>query len=911
MSSNISITNLPLTTETNITEAKTTCPYCGVGCGVKASVVNNQVVAIQGDNSHPTNLGRLCVKGSSLDETQGQSERILTPSINGEPATWDDATEHVADKFKEIIKEHGPESIAFYLSGQLLTEDYYVANKLMKGFIGSSHVDTNSRLCMASASSAHKRAFGEDLVPGCYEDLEKADVIFMVGSNAAYAHPIVYQRIVRAKEENPALSIVVLDPRATATSETSDLHIALKPGSDAYYYNGLLMYLADESLLDNDFIEHYTDGFNEAITTARSQFKDIAAVAEVCDVDLTNLLKSYQLFAKSKKVVTMFSQGINQSSSGVDKGNAIINCHLATGKIGYEGAGPFSITGQPNAMGGREVGGLSTQIAAHMVYENPAAIDLVQRFWQAPNMTTKQGLKAVDMFQAIDDGKIKAIWIMATNPVVSMPNASFIKKALKKCDLVVVNECFENTDTVKCADVVFPATTWGEKHGTVTNSERRITLQKSMLIPLGQAKNDWEIVCNIAKKLGHGQAFNYQHPSDIFREHAALSGFENTYSGYDAEATGSNDKPPHGISRFFDISAYANISKDEYENFTPIQWPVNQKNPQGVTRLFNDKVFNRKNGKAKIVPVLAQLPKIPPKADELIMNTGRIRDQWHTMTRTGRVAKLMSHLDEPFIQIHPQDAKRFNIDDQQIAQLQNLGATFIGRVHYSEQQRLGEIFTPIHWNDNFSSSAIASALVHPITDAICGQPEFKHSPVKISPLNAVWSGYLIADKALKITTAYWTKVRVKSGVKYILTDTKPLPKDENFLKVLLPDIDDWIIMKDDQGESLRIAGFQNNKLLCFFNASVNLHEKYVTTFIEEQLNQEQSVSSRFKLLAGIDSDAEDVGAIVCTCFQVGENSIKSVLESGDCDSVEALGKKLKCGTNCGSCIPELKAYFTI
>ena len=513
-------------------EVKTTCPYCGVGCGIKATIANNQIISVKGDTSHPANLGRLCVKGSSLSETQGQNERILNPTVNGKKTSWDIATSHVADKFQEIINEHGPESIAFYLSGQLLTEDYYVANKLMKGFIGSSHVDTNSRLCMASASAAHKRAFGEDLVPGCYEDLEKTDVIFMVGSNAAYAHPIVYQRIIKAQKNNPQLKLVVIDPRATATSDTADLHIALKPGTDAYYYNGLLMYLADNDKLNSDFIAQNTQGFEKALNTARTQLNDITAVAVACDIELSTLIESYQLFANNKKVVTMFSQGINQSSTGVDKGNALINCHLATGKIGYEGAGPFSITGQPNAMGGREVGGLSTQIAAHLHYEDPGAIDLVERFWQAPNMTTKQGYKAVDMFQAIDEGKIKAIWIMATNPVVSMPNANFVKQALKKCDLVVVNECFENTDTVKCADVVFPATTWGEKYGTVTNSERRITLQKPLLTPPGQAKHDWDIICNVAKKLGFEEAFNYQHQSDIFREHAGLSGFENTYSGY-------------------------------------------------------------------------------------------------------------------------------------------------------------------------------------------------------------------------------------------------------------------------------------------------------------------------------------------------------------------------------------------
>lgn len=907
MQSDIIITDAPQTKT-----CKTTCPYCGVGCGINATIKNNKITKVIGDTEHPANLGRLCVKGSSLHETQGHNERILHPRIDGKVHSWDDTTQHIADKFQALIDKHGPDSIAFYLSGQLLTEDYYVANKLMKGFIGSGNVDTNSRLCMASASSAHKRAFGEDLVPGCYEDLESADVIFMVGSNAAYAHPIVYQRIIKAQEDNPNLKVIVLDPRATATSATADLHVALKPGTDAYYYNGLLMYLAEHNKLDYHYIDNHCQGFEQALKTARTQLNDITAVAVACDIELSTLIKSYQYFSENKKVVTIFSQGINQSSSGVDKGNAIINCHLATGKIGYEGAGPFSITGQPNAMGGREVGGLSTQIAAHLHYEDAGAIDLVSRFWNAPNMSSAQGYKAVDMFKAVDEGKIKAIWIMATNPVVSMPDADFIKKALNKCELVIVNECFENTDTVKCANVVLPATTWGEKHGTVTNSERRISLQKSLLTPPGQAKNDWEIVCEVAKKLGFSEAFDYQHPSDIFREHAALSGFENSFSlsNVNSEIDAVTLAKPH-ISRYFDISAFEKITKSEYEDFTPVQWPVNSKYPKGCSRLFTDKVFNSPSGKATIVPVLGQLPKKAPKPDELIMNTGRIRDQWHTMTRTGRVSKLMTHFDEPFIQINPVDAKRFNIEDQQIAQLNNLGATFLGRVHYSEQLRIGEIFTPIHWNDNFSAAGRASALVHPITDAICGQPEFKHSPVKISPFNAVWSGYLITSKSVSLNTAYWTKVRVKQGVKYILSDIQALPENSDFLKALLPEIDDWVELKNSQNSSLRVAGFSKGKLMCFFNASTQLDLKYQTAFIEKQIGKPQSLPSRYKLLAAKDSDgSQDVGAIICSCFQIGENTIKQAISSGKCSSVEALGKSLKCGTNCGSCIPELKSFLS-
>ena len=882
---------------------KTNCPYCGVGCGIEATVENDKIIAVKGNVEHPANLGRLCVKGSSLHETQGHQNRILKPRVHGENVSWDEATSTVAKHFQETIEKYGPDSVAFYLSGQLLTEDYYVANKLMKGFIGSGNVDTNSRLCMASASTAHKRAFGEDVVAGCYDDLESADAIFIIGANPAYAHPIVYQRMIKGREENPTRKIVVIDPRKTASAKDADLYLAIKPGSDAYFYNGLLMYLAEQGKLDDDYIAKHCQGFDQTLKTAQSQFTDIAAVATACDIELSLLLESYQIFAETENVITFFSQGINQSSTGVDKGNAIINCHLATGKIGREGAGAFSITGQPNAMGGREVGGLSTQLAAHLHFENTNEIELVQRFWQAPNIATKQGLKAVELFDAVDSGKIKAIWIMATNPLVSMPNANLVKRALEKCPMVVVSECYENTDTMSYADVVLPASTWGEKQGSVTNSDRTISVHKSMINPPGEARNDWRIITDVAHALGFKEAFNYEHPVDIFREHAALSGFENSHPY--ADKKGEND-----VYRVFDISALANISQTDYENFIPTKWPINTANPNGVKRIFTDGVFATKNQKANFIPIIAELPRILPDNNQVVMNSGRIRDQWHTMTRTGRVAKLMTHSDEPYIAVNPEDAKRFKLADKQLAVLSNLGAEFIGRVNITNEQRSGEIFVPIHWNDNFSASARASALVNPITDSICGQPEFKHSPVNIKPFNSVWSGYLISSQSVNCPTKYWSKIQLEQGHKYLLSDQINLDGDETLLANLYPQIDDWLVLKDDQKNVLRIAGFIDNTLHCFFAASTNLGLKFNTRFIEGQLNKKHDVKTRFKIMSGLDSDGKnDVGAIICSCFQIGEKTIKEAIKSGQCKSVEALGNTLKCGTNCGSCIPELKALF--
>ena len=557
---------------------KTTCPYCGVGCGVDATLKNGNLIAVSGTKNHPANYGKLCVKGSALHETVDHEGRMLTPMINGQPSDWDTSLDYVSDKIQAIIAEHGPDAFAFYVSGQILTEDYYVANKLIKGFIGTANIDTNSRLCMASAVVAHKRAFGTDTVPGNYDDLNHADLVILTGSNLAWAHPIVYQRLAKAKEQNPSLKVVVIDPRKTASCDIADLHLPLKPGSDAYLFNGLAHYLITQDKLDDAFLASHCNGLDDLKRVVLDQ--TLAQTAKDCDISDTLIREFNELFANNERVVTLFSQGINQSSSGVDKGNAIINCHLLTGKIGKPGSAPFSITGQPNAMGGREVGGLANQLAAHMDFKKPEHIDRVARFWGATNMAQSEGLKAVDMFDAVADGRIKAIWIMATNPVVSMPDADRIKAALEACDLVIVSDSQAMTDTSRYADVCFPATTWAEKDGTVTNSERFISRQRGYLPPPGEAKHDWQAMCEVAKRMGYGEAFAYQNSADIFREHAQLSGFEN------------NDE------RDFDISLLSTLSNEEFNALDPIQWPVNASYPKGRARFFDDGRFFTPDKKA-------------------------------------------------------------------------------------------------------------------------------------------------------------------------------------------------------------------------------------------------------------------------------------------------------------------------
>lgn len=867
---------------------KTVCPYCGVGCGVTAEIRDKQIIAVSGDKNHPANSGKLCVKGSSLHTTLGEHKRILQPRINGKNTTWDTAITTVAQRFKAVAEEHGPDATAFYLSGQLLTEDYYIANKLMKGFIGSGNVDTNSRLCMAAASSAYKRAFGEDTMPCSYEDLDLADIIFIVGSNPAYAHPIVFQRIVQAKKNNPNLNVVVVDPRRTATCESADLHLAIKPGTDGWYFNGLLMYLNINKQIDVDFVQKSSCGFEQALQTAQEQSGSVEAVARMCEVSLDDLLLSYQWFGKTKKTVTIFSMGINQSSSSVDKANAIINCHLARGAIGRPGAGPFSITGQPNAMGGREVGGLATELAAHMSFAKACDISRVSRFWKAPNMAQKEGLKAIDMFKSLKERKIKAIWIMATNPVVSMPDADSIKEALEQCDFVAVSECYENSDTLKYADVVLPATTWSEKQGMVTNSDRHISLQKSVLPAPGLAKNDWQIIRDVAQAMGFNHGFAYENAVDVFREHAALSGFENQGQ------------------RQFDISALANISSHDYENFKPTPWPINSQYPNGKKRLYTDGVFaSRPDNTARFIAVNPRLPHVAPKKNQLIMNTGRIRDQWHTMTRTARSAKLMTHTEEPFIQIHPRDAQTYTLHDGQIARLSNRNAQYLGRVKVSQQQRVGEVFVPIHWNGQFSASARASALVNPIVDPLCGQPEFKHTPVYIEPFIQRWSGLVISAFELSVPSDYWAKVSLKGGVKYFVAGSNVLSIDQ--VKKMAPHIDDWLVLQDTSLSNLSMAGFIDKRLQLYFSVGDKEQRFMLSDFIESKLNTVFERADRYRILSGRDvAGVADKGPIVCSCFQIGKHTIQEEISRGHCKSVASLGEKLKCGTNCGSCIPEIK-----
>jgi assimilatory nitrate reductase catalytic subunit len=866
---------------------RTTCPYCGVGCGVLATRAIDGAVTIAGDPDHPANFGRLCSKGSALAETLSLDDRLLTPLVHGKRASWETALDLVARRFTETIAAHGPDSVAFYVSGQLLTEDYYVANKLMKAFIGSANIDTNSRLCMASSVAGHKRAFGADTVPGTYEDLELADLVVLAGSNLAWCHPVLFQRLAAARKAR-GTKVVVIDPRKTATCDIADLHLALKPGTDVALFNGLLTTLMAAGALDKRYVDDHTSGARAAFATARSM--SFAEIARLTGLSRIQLHEFYDLFAKTERVVTVYSQGVNQSSSGTDKVNAIINCHLGTGRIGKPGMGPFSVTGQPNAMGGREVGGLANMLAAHMDLGDATHRALVQTFWDSPRIADKPGLKAVDMFRAVGDGRVKAIWIMSTNPVDSLPEADSVRAALKSCPFVAVSD-IAHTDTTRCAHVLLPATGWGEKDGTVTNSERRISRQRAFLTAPGEARPDWWHIAQVARRMGYAEAFPYTTPAGIFAEHARLSALKNN---------GTRD---------FDIGAFADADAAEYDALTPFQWPQRAGRAAADTRFFKDGGFFTPDKRARFVatPYRAPATSVSPRYP-LALNTGRIRDQWHTMTRTAKAARLMGHIAEPFVEIHPMDAAMFGITAAHLATLQSPHGAVVVRALVTDRVLPGTLFAPIHWTDQLASSARIDALVGAHVDPVSGQPELKHTPVRVEPFKAAWYGFAIGLEKPSGTTDYWALAAAKSGWRAELAGLSALDDPLELLKTLLPSGAgaDILAYHDAASGQHRRAAFQDNRLIAALfvaPAPVTVARAYLADQLGVTLD---TAAARYRLLAGRAPDTiRDPGPIVCACLEVGRNQILDVITSGQCTSVDAIGAATRAGTNCGSCRAEI------
>ncbi len=868
----------------------TTCPYCGVGCGVLAKRNIDGSVTVSGDPAHPANAGRLCSKGVALSETLDLEGRLLAPEVNGARASWDTALDLVAEGFTAAIEEHGPDSVAFYVSGQILTEDYYVANKLMKGFIGSANIDTNSRLCMASSVAGHRRAFGSDTVPGCYEDLELADLLVLVGSNLAWCHPVLYQRILAAKSARPDMKIVVVDPRRTVTADMADLHLAIEPDGDVALFCGLLRHLKSAGCFDEAYVSQHTEGLEAALAAADLALPDIAALTGLMAHEIEDF---YALVAAKEKTVTLYSQGVNQSDCGTDKVNAIINCHLATGRIGRPGMGPFSITGQPNAMGGREVGGLANMLACHMDLERGDHRALVRDFWQSPLIAERPGLKAVDLFQAVAEGRIKALWIMATNPVDSLPDADMVKAALEVCPFVVVSDVLAETDTVRHAHVKLPSAAWGEKDGTVTNSERRISRQRAFLPLPGQVRPDWWQLSEVARRMGYGEAFDYPDAATIFCEYAALSACGNA---------GSRD---------FDIGACADLEAEAYDRLEPFQWPWPKGGKEGETRFFAEGGFYTANRKARFLPVGPKPFEAAGSALKLTLNSGRVRDHWHTMTRTGKSAQLSAHTAEPFLEIHPEDALRLGVGEASLVEVRKGKARACLRALITRRQKPGKLFAPMHWNDEFASAGRINALVPPVTDPHSGQPALKSAQVSVKAFKPALYGFAVSrEKPDPRACDYWALARCKGGWRLEFALSAPEENVEALAARLFGQraaLEPETLAYSDRDKSDdRRAAFKDGHLLyAVYLASEPVAVSRLWAVGQLAVDHGRS-PSRYRVIAGRPGEeGHDPGATVCACFGVGVKDIETAVRAG-CGSVEAVGRSLEAGTNCGSCRSEIQ-----
>ncbi|WPP52865.1 nitrate reductase [Catalinimonas niigatensis] len=692
--------------------SRTTCSYCGVGCGILVNKDRQGKVTVAGDPDHPVNKGMLCSKGMNLHYVaEDRSDRLLHPQMRWsrsapmQKVSWDRALDRAAAVFKSLIRNYGPDSVGFYVSGQCLTEEYYLVNKLTKGFLGTNNVDTNSRLCMSSAVAGYAKTLGEDAVPICYDDIEQADCFFIAGANPAWCHPILFRRIEKHKEQNPDTRIIVVDPRKTQSCALADLHLQIRPGTDTVLYHAIGRCLIEQGDIDLAFIRSHTDGFE--VYRKEVMQTTLQEAAAICDVPIDEIMLAAKYIGNAKGFLTLWAMGLNQSASGVNKNLALINLNLITGHIGKPGSGPFSLTGQPNAMGGREVGGMASLLAAHRNLLDANHRQEVADFWGVEQIADKPGLTATQMFDALREGKMKAVWIICTNPLVSLPDARKIEEALQKASFVVVQDISNRSDTVAYADLVLPAAGWLEKEGTMTNSERRISYLEKVIEAPGEALPDAEILIRFAQKMGfHG--FDYASMAEVYAEHCALTkGTNIDISGLDYE-----------------------VLKDK----GTMQWPVPQKGHPGTPRLFEDKKFYTPNHRAQIqASGAANLSEAVTPDFPLILTTGRVRDQWHTMTRTGKVQKLRKHISQPFLEIHPQDALARNIKEDDVVVISNSRGEVKVKAKVTEDIKKGVVFLPMHWGKILQKDfGRANNLTNNLYDPVSKEPDFKFSAVQVA-----------------------------------------------------------------------------------------------------------------------------------------------------------------------------------
>lgn len=850
---------------------KTTCPYCGVGCGIEIS--NNKII---GDALHPANSGSLCVKGVALAESLQMPSRLLYPKLREKEVSWQVITDLIAQEIHQAKAEFGPDSVAMYVSGQLLTEDYYVANKLMKGYVGSANIDTNSRLCMSSAVAAHVRAFGEDVVPVNYDDIDNTELLIICGANTAWTHPVLFRRIQQARENNPNLKLVVIDPRETVTAQQADLHLPIKNDGDVSLFNGLLKFLIEQQCIDSEYINSHTDGFDALAEEVSDLRYDVTNLTSSIGISEEKLTTFFQWFAQSPTAITLFCQGVNQAENGVDKGNAIINAHLATGKIAKSGCGPFSITGQPNAMGGREVGGLANQLAVHRAFDADS-IKQVQAFWDSPEIATKPGLKAVELFEAVERGEIKVLWIMATNPVVSLPDNQMVKRALEACPFVIVSDITAESDVAKYADVLLPAAGWGEKQGMVTNSERRLSRQRQFQTPPGEAKSDWWAISQVGQalcaleKTQNGFAFTSERA--VFREYATI--------------TGMNADSPLKL----DLSQYANLTEQEYEEWVPTQW--------GGERPFADGVYSHPDGKARFV-VTSESPTRLERIKGWWLNTGRQRDQWHTMTRTGHIAHLAASELEPTVYMNTLSATQNRLKAGQLTKLfQPTSNTGIyAKVAIDEGLGFQELFMSMHWAGRYGGESSVNAIINSAKDPISGQPAFKSSYVEVQDAAVKTYGMFIGtqfDSGKFLYSAFQAESNL--GIWRFAHDKRPKKQSfcrtEKSRRITIDIALGWLAVDYDLVGDVRII----RSVLVVSSEPIQTDYTNFTGLIGKPMELSQLLTI---------TQSQSSAKLVCSCFRVTDKQIHDAMEKQDCTSLTQLQNKLKCGTNCGSCVSQIK-----
>ncbi|MEY4138508.1 MAG: hypothetical protein RLZZ371_690 [Pseudomonadota bacterium] len=931
-----------------MSETRSTCPYCGVGCGVIIESRGNQITGVRGDPDHPANFGRLCTKGSSLHLTASAAitaqARLLHPMQRlqrGAPAqrtNWDSALDLAASRFAGIIEQHGADAVGFYISGQLLTEDYYVFNKLAKGLIGSNNIDSNSRLCMSSAVAGYKQSLGMDAPPACYDDFKHASTIFITGSNTAYAHPILFRRIEDARRANPALKIVVVDPRRTDTADMADLFLQIQPGTDVMLHHGMLHLMLWEGWTDQAFVADHTSGFESLKALVRDCTPEV--VARTCGISQETLMQATRLFSGVQAngqartpTLSLYCQGLNQSSSGAAKNTSLINLHLATGQIGKAGAGPFSLTGQPNAMGGREVGGMANLLSGHRDMGKAADRAEVAALWGVPSVPQQAGKTAVEMFQAAADGEIKALWIACTNPAQSMPNQALVRRALERAEFVVVQEAYAGTATCAYADLLLPASTWGEKEGTVTNSERRISRVRAAVEPAGESRHDWQIATNFAQRLevllkqqgaaaetGPGTLFPYTRPEAVWLEHR--------------ESTRGRDLDITGMS-------YALLEQ------SPLQWPMPEGKTQGQARLYQDGIFPTADGKARFISVAYQ-PVAEPRSARypFSLTTGRLRDQWHGMSRTGTLGHLFGHVSEPSVLMHAQDMSQRQLKDGDLVHLTSTRGSVLVPVQASREVGLNQAFMAMHWGEEFLSGQSAQgerlAGVNALTSgAFCPdakQPELKHTPVKILKAEMPWQLLAVAwlpesqgvaarrvlqglmaqfdfATCVPFASAAGKDHGERSGLLFRAASHQApepglLAQIEQVLQLQGQDVLRYTDRKRDQHRVARLVETETQTALEGFLLAGDISAQgWITTLLKESLPAH--TYGRALLIPGAKPPVPVVsrGQQVCACFNVTDLAINTHLTNNKVapgQQLASLQASLKCGTNCGSCVPQLQ-----